>query len=123
MLIFLFNLIRSVRNGERAPANPWHAPTLEWSIPSPPPHYNFRTVPEVRARDPLWGPGGNEIDPEHTGDPEPVMPSPSAWPITLAFALLLGAIGGLMTSLPIVLAGVALIFISVYGWAFQPLER
>jgi cytochrome c oxidase subunit 1 len=28
-------------------ANPWEATTLEWQAPSPPPHGNFETVPEV----------------------------------------------------------------------------
>ena len=34
--------------------NPWGAPTLEWSIPSPPPEYNFAQMPEVTSRYPLW---------------------------------------------------------------------
>jgi cytochrome c oxidase subunit I len=40
-LIFLFNLIFSLIKGPKAPANPWDATTLEWTIPSPPPHDNF----------------------------------------------------------------------------------
>ena len=39
--IFLFNLIWSRFRGPLAPANPWEATTLEWSIPSPPPIENF----------------------------------------------------------------------------------
>ncbi|MDU9004585.1 cbb3-type cytochrome c oxidase subunit I [Sedimentitalea todarodis] len=31
--------------------DPWNGMTLEWSIPSPPPEYNFAVVPEVTARD------------------------------------------------------------------------
>jgi cytochrome o ubiquinol oxidase subunit 1 len=34
--------------------NPWNGATLEWSIPSPPPFYNFAIIPTVHARDPLW---------------------------------------------------------------------
>ncbi len=53
-LLFVYNLGKSLRDGRRAGPNPWDAPTLEWSIPSPPPVYNFRDIPIVRHRDPLW---------------------------------------------------------------------
>lgn len=53
-LVMFWNIYRSARRGEAAGANPWGAPTLEWSTPSPPPHYNFATIPEVHSREPLW---------------------------------------------------------------------
>ncbi len=34
--------------------DPWGGATLEWSIPSPPPEYNFAQIPEVTSRYPLW---------------------------------------------------------------------
>ena len=40
-LIFFYNLIHSRFRGKPAPDNPWQATSLEWSIPSPPPHDNF----------------------------------------------------------------------------------
>ena len=45
MTIFYF--IWSLKNGKRAPANPWGAPGLEWRIPSPPPTENFAVTPVV----------------------------------------------------------------------------
>jgi cytochrome c oxidase subunit 1 len=54
ILIFLVNVQRTMQSGERAPANPWDAATLEWAIPSPPPVYNFRVIPLVTHRDQLW---------------------------------------------------------------------
>jgi cytochrome c oxidase subunit I len=45
MTVFYF--IWSLKNGKRAPANPWGAPGLEWRIPSPPPTENFTTMPIV----------------------------------------------------------------------------
>ena len=46
-LIIVYNFIHSLFLGEKAPANPWHANTLEWSTTSPPPHYNFERLPTV----------------------------------------------------------------------------
>jgi len=47
-LIFLFNLIWSWAKGRKASDNPWEATSLEWTIPSPPPHDNFAGIePEV----------------------------------------------------------------------------
>jgi cytochrome c oxidase subunit 1 len=46
-LIFLINLFWSMKWGRTATANPWNATTLEWSVPSPPPHDNFGGVHPV----------------------------------------------------------------------------
>jgi cytochrome c oxidase subunit 1 len=40
-LLFLFNLFWSMFKGKKAAENPWEATTLEWTVPSPPPHDNF----------------------------------------------------------------------------------
>jgi cytochrome c oxidase subunit 1 len=53
-LVFIYNLWHSLRHGQRAGDDPWDAATLEWSIPSPPPVYNFATIPTISHRDPLW---------------------------------------------------------------------
>ncbi len=45
--IFLYNFIWSLRRGPKAPDNPWHATTLEWTVPSPPGHGNFAVTPTV----------------------------------------------------------------------------
>ena len=54
ILLVLVNIVRGLRNGEIAGPNPWDAPTLEWSIPSPPPPYNFALIPAIASRHPLW---------------------------------------------------------------------
>ncbi len=51
--VFMYNLWKSRRNA-KVGADPWDARTLEWSIPSPPPEYNFAEVPLVVARDDFW---------------------------------------------------------------------
>jgi cytochrome c oxidase subunit 1 len=48
--IAIYALIKSARSGEKAPMNPWGGTTLEWTVPSPPPHENFDTVPTVTGR-------------------------------------------------------------------------
>jgi cytochrome c oxidase subunit I len=60
---FVVNLLRSLRYGAVAGNDPWDAWTLEWSTTSPPPEYNFETLPEVRSRRPLW-------DLKHPEDPD-----------------------------------------------------
>jgi cytochrome c oxidase subunit 1 len=40
-------LIKAIFSGEKAPANPWNALSLEWQTPSPPPHDNFPVTPTV----------------------------------------------------------------------------
>jgi cytochrome c oxidase subunit 1 len=46
-VFFVSNFVYSVFRGRKAPDNPWEVGTLEWQIPSPPPHHNFDVVPTV----------------------------------------------------------------------------
>jgi cytochrome c oxidase subunit 1 len=118
-LILVWNLWRSARGGEEATANPWEAPTLEWSIPSPPEHFNFGEIPEVSARDPLWHVDGARVE---RGAGEPEMPAPSYWPIVTSFGLLVMAAGALI-GLWLVFAGLAVTLLGVFRWSFEPAYR
>lgn len=54
ILFQLLQLYVSIRDRKQHPAgnDPWGSGrTLEWSISSPPPHYNFETIPHVEGRD------------------------------------------------------------------------
>jgi cytochrome c oxidase subunit 1 len=62
-ICLVVNLIWSGRKGKIAGDDPWDAWTLEWATTSPPPDYNFETLPEVRSRRPLW-------DLKHPEDPD-----------------------------------------------------
>ena len=42
------------RRKNLAGADPWNGRTLEWSVPSPAPAYNFAVIPAVTGRDPFW---------------------------------------------------------------------
>ncbi|MEI6792780.1 MAG: cytochrome c oxidase subunit I [Actinomycetes bacterium] len=46
-LIFLYNMVASWRSGPKASSNPWNSLTIEWQVSSPPPIFNFDTIPSV----------------------------------------------------------------------------
>lgn len=53
----IVQLVVSIKNREQykdTTGDPWDGRTLEWSIPSPPPFYNFAIEPVVNDRDPFW---------------------------------------------------------------------
>ena len=51
-IVFLFNLIWSLRNGREAGGNPWRATSLEWQTPTtPPPGPSSGSSPGARAAD------------------------------------------------------------------------
>jgi cytochrome c oxidase subunit 1 len=62
-LAFVANLVISYFKGAKAGNDPWDAWTLEWSVSSPPPAYNFASIPTVASRRPLW-------DLKHPEDPD-----------------------------------------------------
>jgi cytochrome c oxidase subunit 1 len=63
IMIFVANLVFSYFRGPKAGNDPWDAWTLEWSVSSPPPSYNFAAIPTVSSRRPLW-------DRKHPEDPD-----------------------------------------------------
>jgi cytochrome c oxidase subunit 1 len=63
ILLWVVNVFGSYYKGEVAGNDPWNAWTLEWSTTSPPPDYNFATIPVVRSARPLW-------DLKHPEDPD-----------------------------------------------------
>jgi len=63
ILAFVVNVVRSYFQGRPAGSDPWDAWTLEWSTTSPPPEYNYASIPVVRSRRPLW-------DLKHPEDPD-----------------------------------------------------
>jgi cytochrome c oxidase subunit 1 len=135
------NLIKSWRNGEMASSNPWGAATLEWSIPSPPPEYNFAELPQVKSRLPLWNvKGGDALVHETTYAEEKgrhiptakelgiVLPNPSIWPLVMAMGLMV-MFSGLLFIHSNTKLGVAIMLIgavwwigTLYKWLLTPLE-
>jgi cytochrome c oxidase subunit 1 len=133
MVVFVANVVRSLMRGEVAGADPWDARTLEWSISSPPPEYNFEQIPTVHGRDPFWAQkrqgvravpvaGGSYDGAEHSIH----MPQPSYWPLVAPMGLLMASYGLIYVSSKIGLAaailGAAITMVSVYAWSFEPVN-
>lgn len=77
IVVFVWNVIRSLRHGDPAGDNPWDAASLEWATSSPPPAYNFVNIPPVpvTSRHPLWDHQQNaahEATEQAPGTPEPI---------------------------------------------------
>ena len=103
LLVFLFNVVVSLRRGAVAADNPWDSATLEWATSSPPPPYNFAPLPTVSGQNPLWehsptqpaivgvATDCREVLITRVMDAEPdhlyEMPGPSIWPFVTALAV------------------------------------
>lgn len=145
-LIFMANWVMSKRRGAPAPMDPWDARTLEWSIPSPPPEFNFAEVPDVDSLDDFWHkkyaedeegrpvrrPGADRLvaDLEEAGrNPRrrPHLPAPSWFPPLAGFSMLFVAFGLLTirtyVGLAIALIGAAALLTSMILWSREPLEE
>ncbi len=127
MLVFVVNMARSWRSGEEAVGDPWDGRTLEWSIPSPPPEYNFVEIPTVQDRDAYW-------ERKREGVPVPVgggseeaghdihLPQPSYWPIVVSIGILIGAYGLIYNPVVAVVGGL-IGMVAVYAWSFEPVNE
>src|SRR5437660_12743309 len=130
VLLFVANVAWTLGRGAPAGADPWGADTLEWSVPSPPPAYNFVYLPVVESRAPLWTTPtpavvtGLRTDvPEvlvtdtidATPDHRHVLDGPSVWPLLTALASGIGVIVAIFTPWGVTL-GAVLLLITLTGW-------
>lgn len=95
-ILFLVNVIASFRKPKDAGNDPWEdGRTLEWTISSPAPEYNFAQTPLVRGYDALWK---EKMDGNTSMTPvEPIgpihMPSPSILPFIMSIGLFIAGFG------------------------------
>jgi cytochrome c oxidase subunit I+III len=128
ILLLLGNLVVSYRRGEPAPPDPWHGGTLEWTVPSPPPEYNFAVIPNVASAYPNWDApsGGLALDRDHeqtvtsAADGRLVeiarMPHESPWPIVLALCVSLVFVALVIGKFALAGTCCALCALALLGW-------
>jgi len=131
VLVFVLNALWSARRGMVAGADPWKADGLEWSVPSPPPSYNFLFLPTVQGRYPMWSRTDDspvivglrtdrrevlvtnllDAEPEHKTE----LPEPTLWPFVLAVTTAITFVVCIFTpwGLPI---GIVLSAVALIGW-------
>ena len=138
VLVFMYNVVISLRSKEQAGDDPWDGRTLEWAIPSPPPVYNFAEIPQVKELDDFWHTkyveneqgqlvrvvaGGAEQDEEDDAEADDHhsihMPSPSYFPIIVASGFPFIAFG-FMYDFALLPVGAVVMLVGLYGWALEP---
>lgn len=133
VLVFVINFLWARYAGAVAGDNPWAADSLEWSVSSPPPSYNFHNLPVVQGRYAIW-----EATPDapvvrglsttkrealvsSVLDAEPELrfeiPGPSIWPLMVALGTAVSFIVGIFTPWAF-LAGAVLTGAALICWFF-----
>ncbi len=140
--IYFATMIYTYYKGERTTKDPWDGRTLEWSLPNPPPEYNFQAIPHVHARDDWWyqkrhkAEVAKEVaeqvkaDEAHGGIH---MPFQSIYPFLASAGILVGSIGTAIIDpanpniyhgfwgpkIAVTILGGAIMFVSVVLWSLE----
>ncbi|HYF95008.1 MAG TPA: cytochrome c oxidase subunit I [Symbiobacteriaceae bacterium] len=131
IVLFIWNFVQTMRKPIGAAADPWDGRTLEWTIPSPAPSYNFREVPQVSSRDDFWA----RKYPEAAGHGKKAraaagvavphaghgihLPGQSYMPALVALGITLLGYGLLYEKAVVLGLGVVGIVAGIFGWAFE----
>jgi len=135
VLIFIYNVWYTHRQGVAAIDDPWDARTLEWTTPNPTPAYNFVEVPVVTHQDDFWhqkytedesgrlvrvGESSQFVQRRATADDHIHMPSPSYWPTVAAIGAPIICYGQVYKMYAISAIGVLVLLSGLYAWAVEP---
>jgi cytochrome c oxidase subunit 1 len=145
-LIFIINVAYSWKRSPVPGNDPWDGRSLEWSLPSPVPHYNFAEIPVVTSEDDFWHrkytedvngrlvrieraeeEGGlvHERAEEHADPPGVHLPSPSYFPLVascglpvIAYGMVFGRDSGQNYVISVV--GALILLAGLWAWAMEP---
>jgi cytochrome c oxidase subunit I len=133
VLVFLYNVAHSRRVSLDVGEDPWDARTLEWSLPTPVPAYNFAEVPVVHTVDDFWHRKYTEDEQGRlvklpVTETQPVvvdessihLPSPSYFPLIASLGLPVMAYGLIYGAYLVSVLGGILLIGSLYAWALEP---
>jgi cytochrome c oxidase subunit 1 len=142
VFIYFTVMVYTYFKGEQVGRDPWDGRTLEWSLPNPPPAYNYRVIPTIHARDAWWYEKHHQeeiakeraerskAETEHGGIH---MPFQSIYPLVTSVGILVSAIGiaaidadwenpGIHWKLGVTLVGGVIAFAGIYLWALEGAE-
>ncbi len=128
IFIYFVVMVYTYFKGEKSGRDPWDGRTLEWSIPNPPPEYNFAVTPTVHARDAFWYEKHNQEEiakekAEHAKEDAAHggihMPSQSWFPIITASGILTGALFFTNHIMLGAIAGAAILLIGAWLWSLE----
>jgi cytochrome c oxidase subunit I+III len=141
VLVFVVDLAWAWRRGPRATADPWGGDTLEWAAASPPEPFNFRLIPSVNSREPVWYPAAAPLDedteaalraltnPTGMAREQPItgatdgrflgvatLAANSYWPLLAALGIAVGLVGVLVDTYELAGLGLLGTVVSLVGW-------
>ena len=143
VILFFITLFVSYRQRVVAGNDPWDARSLEWSLPSPVPEYNFAEIPQIQRLDDFWyrkypelldekaskpGPPKKIVTPPSGAQSDTVdpnagkgihLPDMSYFPIWISLALTI-LIGGFLVHYSVIIVGAILLFWGIVGWVVEP---
>jgi cytochrome aa3-600 menaquinol oxidase subunit 1 len=119
-VILVYSIVYSTVHKERdMTGDPWDGRTLEWSLPSPAPEYNFAVLPDISERDDWWerkrGGDGGKI---RAASVQPIaVPNNTPMPFLLGLSFFVAGLGAVFSWWPIAIGGLlAVIVLLVAGW-------
>ncbi len=138
ILIYFVTMVYTYFKGQKVGRDPWDGRTLEWSIPNPPPEYNFLVTPTVHARDAFWYEKHHQDEiakekAEHAKEDAAHggihMPFASIYPFLTGLGILIAAVGftvfdsdwspGIHLKLGVPLVGAVVMLAGIYLWALE----
>jgi len=133
VFIYFVVMVHTYYKGEKTRRDPWDGRTLEWSIPNPPPEYNFAVIPTVHARDAFWYEKHHKEEiakekAEHAKEDEAHggihMPFQSVYPLVASVGFFIMSLGvavvsGAETKIIVSIAGFVVLVAGIFMWAHE----